>query len=40
MAKKGKKTKLPAASRYRDTTTGRFVTRKYAKKHRKTVQPA
>jgi hypothetical protein len=38
MAKKGKKRPKPAAPRrYRDGTTGRFVTKKYAKKHRKTT---
>jgi hypothetical protein len=40
MAKKKSKTKepkAPASRRYRDATTGRFVTKKYAKKHRKTT---
>jgi hypothetical protein len=32
----GKKTK-GATRRYRDSLTGRFVTRKYAKKHKKTT---
>jgi hypothetical protein len=32
----GKKTK-DATRRYRDSLTGRFVTRKYAKKHKKTT---
>jgi hypothetical protein len=36
MAKKRKKSE-PAARRYRDAVTGRFVTKKYAKKNRKTT---
>lgn len=35
MAKKDGKTKAPR--RYRDAQTGRFVTKKYAKKNRKTT---
>ena len=35
MAKNGKEKKGPR--RYRDAGTGRFVTRKYAKKNRKTT---
>jgi hypothetical protein len=35
MAKKDEKPKAPR--RYRDARTGRFVTRKYAKKNRKTT---
>ena len=39
MAKKPKKTPKPAAQRrYRDTLTGRFVSKKFAKKHRETTQ--
>lgn len=37
MAKKSGKTKKVTARRYRDALTGRFVTKKYAKKHRKTT---
>ena len=39
MAKKKKDAKLNqvAIRRYRDALTGRFVTRKYAKKNRKTT---
>ena len=49
MAKKGKKAKKTASNetsttanamihrRYRDASTGRFVTKKYAKKNRKTT---
>jgi len=37
MAKKSKTEKQSATRRYRDTETGRFVTKKYAKKHRKTT---
>jgi len=42
MAKKTNKKKLhdPTPRRYRDTLTGRFVSRKYAKKHRKTTLKA
>jgi hypothetical protein len=36
MAKKPKLSKS-AARRYRDSLTGRFVTKKYAKKHRETT---
>jgi hypothetical protein len=36
MAKKNKE-KTVLARRYRDALTGRFVTRKYAKKNRKTT---
>ncbi len=35
--KKNDKTKTPTARRYRDAATGRFVTKKYAKKNRKTT---
>ena len=35
MAKNDEKTKAPR--RYRDAGTGRFVTKKYAKKNRKTT---
>lgn len=35
--KKIDKTKTPTARRYRDAATGRFVTKKYAKKNRKTT---
>jgi hypothetical protein len=35
MAKKTKTSKQVTARRYRDAVTGRFVTKKYAKKHRK-----
>ena len=39
MAKKPKKTPKPAAQRrYRDNLTGRFVSKKFAKKHRDTTQ--
>jgi hypothetical protein len=38
MAKKNGKTKKVTARRYRDSLTGRFVTKKYAKKHPKTTQ--
>ena len=39
MAKKPKKSPKPAAQRrYRDTLTGRFVSKKFAKKHRDTTQ--
>jgi hypothetical protein len=40
MAKKknaAKKPDVTARRRYRDALTGRFVTKKYAKKHRKTT---
>ena len=37
MANKSGKTKKVTARRYRDALTGRFVTKKYAKKHRKTT---
>jgi hypothetical protein len=40
MAKKKKAAKKPDTSttrRYRDALTGRFVTKKYAKKHRETT---
>jgi hypothetical protein len=37
MAKKNGKVKSTAPRRYRDVSTGRFVTRKYAKKNRKTT---
>jgi hypothetical protein len=44
MAKKTKKTKETSQDmtprRYRDAHTGRFVTKKYAKKHRKTTAKA
>jgi hypothetical protein len=36
MPKNGK-LKKAARRRYRDAVTGRFVTKKYAKKHRKTT---
>ena len=36
MAKKNKSTKV-TNRRYRDARTGRFVTKKYAKKHRETT---
>lgn len=35
MAKKNDKVKKATARRYRDSVTGRFVTKKYAKKHPK-----
>ena len=35
--KKEKTTKVVAARRYRDALTGRFVTKKYAKKNRKST---
>jgi hypothetical protein len=35
MAKQQTETKKPNARRYRDMRTGRFVTKKYAKKHPK-----
>ena len=39
MAKKPKKTPRPIARRrYRDNLTGRFVSKKYAKKNRDTTQ--
>ena len=39
MAKKPKKTPKPTAQRrYRDNVTGRFVSKKYAKKNRETTQ--
>ena len=39
MAKKPKKTPKPAAKRrYRDNLTGRFVSKKFAKKHRETTR--
>ena len=39
MAKKPKKTpKSTTQRRYRDTLTGRFVSKKFAKKHRETTQ--
>ena len=39
MAKKPKKTPKPVAQRrYRDNVTGRFVSKKYAKKNRDTTQ--
>jgi hypothetical protein len=34
---KAKTAKQPMNRRYRDAATGRFVTKKYAKKHRKTT---
>jgi hypothetical protein len=37
MAKNKKTTKQTTPRRYRDALTGRFVTRKYAKKNRKTT---
>jgi hypothetical protein len=37
MAKKKDKAKKLTAHRYRDALTGRFVTRKYAKKNRETT---
>ena len=37
MAKKNKKPKVGKLRVYRDAATGRFVTRKYAKKHPKTT---
>jgi hypothetical protein len=37
MAKDTKTSKQVTARRYRDALTGRFVTQKYAKKHRKTT---
>jgi hypothetical protein len=37
MAKKTKLTKQVAGRRYRDDLTGRFVTKKFAKKNRKTT---
>ena len=39
MAKKPKKTPKPARKRrYRDNLTGRFVSKKFAKKHRETTR--
>jgi hypothetical protein len=38
MAKDTKTSKQVTARRYRDALTGRFVTQKYAKKHRKTTK--
>ena len=39
MANKPKKTPKPAPRRrYRDNLTGRFVSKKFAKKHRETTQ--
>jgi hypothetical protein len=35
--KKNQKVKTPAARRYRDAVSGRFVTKKYAKKNRGTT---
>jgi hypothetical protein len=37
MAKKNRKVKRTSVRRFRDALTGRFVTKKYAKKHRKTT---
>lgn len=37
MATKNGKVKKATPRRYRDAHTGRFVTKKYAKKHRKTT---
>ena len=37
MPKKNHKMKTATARRYRDAVTGRFVTKKYAKKNRKTT---
>jgi hypothetical protein len=37
MAKKTKTSKQATPRRYRDSVTGRFVTKKYAKKNRKTT---
>jgi hypothetical protein len=37
MPKKTKAVNVVAERRYRDALTGRFVTRKYAKKHKKTT---
>jgi hypothetical protein len=37
LPKKSPKVKTTAARRYRDAATGRFVTKKYAKKNRKTT---
>jgi hypothetical protein len=37
MAKKTKTSKHVTARRYRNALTGRFVTKKYAKKHRETT---
>jgi hypothetical protein len=37
MAKKNGKPKATTPRRYRDAVTGRFVTKKYAKKNRKTT---
>ena len=37
MARKEKATKKTGARRYRDAGTGRFVTKKYAKKNRKST---
>jgi hypothetical protein len=37
MAKKKTKTNAVATRRYRDALTGRFVTKKYAKKNRNTT---
>jgi hypothetical protein len=35
MSKKNGKVKIEGVRRYRDVATGRFVTKKYAKKNRK-----
>ena len=35
--KKNKESGTAAVARYRDALTGRYVTKKYAKKHRKTT---
>jgi hypothetical protein len=37
MAKKNGKVKKATPRRHRDTRTGRFVTKRYAKKHRETT---
>jgi hypothetical protein len=37
MPKKANTAKVAPERRYRDALTGRFVTRKYAKKHKKTT---
>jgi hypothetical protein len=37
MSKKNAKAKVEMIRRYRDAETGRFVTKKYAKKNRKTT---
>jgi hypothetical protein len=37
MAKKNKKPKIAKSRVYRDAVTGRFVTKKYAKKHPETT---